>query len=164
MPPDLLALLTRFPQLLAAHLENLPEQFLDLNEGPNTWTIREVVAHLADLEANAWLPRIQFILKHGPTQPLPAIDREAFRNQKTANSLEAFTTHRAQNLATLKLTEFDLNRQGLHPALGVVTISQLIATWATHDLSHLNQITRIVAHQNSQAVGPWRAYLTILNR
>jgi uncharacterized damage-inducible protein DinB len=162
MPPDLLALLTRFPKLLAAHLENLPEETLDTNEGPNTWTIREVVAHLADLEVNAWLPRINFILKHGPTQPLPVINREAFRNQKTANPLEAFTTHRAQNLANLKLTDSDLDRQGLHPALGVVTISQLIATWATHDLSHLNQITRILAHQNRHAVGPWRAYLRIL--
>lgn len=164
MPPHLLALLERFPQLLAAHLAAIPADLLDRNEGPGSWTIREVVAHLADLEAHAWLPRIQFIRKHGPTQPLPAINREAFRTQKTTNPLEVFTSHRAQNLANLKLTESDLDRQGLHPTLGIVTISQLLATWATHDLTHLNQITRILAHQNRDAVGPWRAYLSILSR
>lgn len=163
MPPELFALLERFPKVLAAHLEGLPETLLERNEGPNTWTIRDVVAHLADLEAYAWLPRVQFILRHGATEPLPAIEREAFRQSPEADPLNAFTRQRARNLATLALTPADLERQGRHPALGPVTVGQLIAAWATHDLSHLNQITRILAHQNRDAAGPWRAYLRILN-
>jgi hypothetical protein len=79
--------------------------------------------------------------------------------------LDEFARVRSENLDELRalnLRPEDLERRGRHPAFGAVTLSQLLATWAAHDLTHLHQISRVMAHQYGQAVGPWSAYLGVL--
>jgi hypothetical protein len=115
------------------------------------------------------MPRVTVLLQPGETQPFPPFPRDGHLRFKQGKSLgellDDFASVRAQNLASLKalsLTPADLNRTGLHPAFGPVTLSQLLATWAAHDLTHLHQISRIMAYQYREAVGPWTRYLGVM--
>jgi len=158
------------PGVLQALLSGLSDAWLDANEGPNTWSPREVVAHLADLEEQDWMVRARIILDQGESLPFPPVNRERFRHtlagNTTAQLLDLFAQRRAQNLKTLDqlaLKPADLNRKGKHPALGPVTLQQLLATWVVHDFTHLGQIVRVMACRYAQTVGPWADYLGILS-
>ncbi len=158
------------PAVLRSLLSGLSDVWLDASEGPNTWSPREVVAHLADLEEQDWMVRVRIILDQGESQPFTPVNRERFRETlagKTAGHLlDLFARRRAQNLKSLdqlELTPADLNRKGTHPALGPVTLHQLLATWVVHDFTHLGQIVRVMARRYDQAVGPWTDYLGILS-
>ena len=172
MPQNLeqtIALLTRTPATLNALLRDLPDSWTRHNEGPNTWTPPEIIAHLIHGEHTDWLPRTRRILESGGTRPFDPFDRQGNLEQKQTQSLsqllDEFANARQENLAALRalnLQPADLNRRGQHPTLGPVTLSQLLATWAIHDLTHLHQISRVLAHQYREAVGPWSAYLGVL--
>ncbi len=166
---DTIALLTHTPAALNALLRDLPENWTSRNEGDKTWTAFDVVGHLINSEHTNWMPRARMILEHGDTRPFESIDRWAQSRESQGKSLpqllDEFARVRAENLAQLRalnLTEKDLERRGKHPALGTVTLSQLLATWAAHDLTHLHQISRLMAHQYRDAVGPWSKYLGVL--
>ncbi|CAN5529534.1 hypothetical protein BH10ACI4_BH10ACI4_34200 [soil metagenome] len=163
------ALLTRTPATLDALLRDLPEAWTSANEGPETWAIHDVIAHMNHCERVDWMRRATIIVNAGETQPFRPLDRAAHTEESQGKSLnqllDAFSELRAENLKALQalnLQAADLERRGLHPAFGPVTLSQLLATWATHDLTHLHQISRILAHQYREAVGPWNAYLGVL--
>jgi uncharacterized damage-inducible protein DinB len=165
--PEATALLARTPSALKALLSGLPAIWVHANEGPNTWTATDILAHLVDCERTNWLPRARMILEQGESQPFAPLDR--FAQQESPKSLdqllEDFATLRAANLATLQslnLQPEDLTRRGIHPAFGPVTLAQLLATWTTHDLTHLHQLSRLLAHQYREAVGPWSVYLGVL--
>jgi hypothetical protein len=165
-----LALLARTPAVLNAQLLNLPDAWTDACEGPGTMSPRQVVAHLIGADLTNWMPRLKAILRHGVTQPLPPFDREAqIRDSAAAplptllNEFSAIRTQRLAELGTLQLTPAELERTGTHPALGTVTAAQLLATWAAHDMTHLHQIARILAHQYRDAVGPWSRFLGVLH-
>jgi hypothetical protein len=165
-----LALLARTPASLNALLRDLPIAWTDRAEGESTMTPREVVAHLIDAERHNWLPRIHVILQHGETQPLPAFNRfDLIRESKgipLAELIDLFDAERAQRLHELRalaLTPADLARRGNHPALGSLTLAQLIAAWTVHDLTHLHQITRTLAHQYCDQVGPFQKFLGVLH-
>jgi hypothetical protein len=172
MPHNLdhtIALLSRTPTALDALLRDLPEAWTRSNEGEKTWTAFDVVAHLIHAERTDWIPRAKIILQFGDTQAFAPFDRLGHQRESQGKSLaqllDEFTRVRAENLAELRklnLQPKDLNRPGRHPALGAVTLSELLATWATHDLTHLHQISRILAHQYRDAVGPFSAYLGVL--
>jgi hypothetical protein len=164
-----IALLTRTPATLNALLGDLPDSWTHSNEGEATWTPIDVVGHLIDGERVNWLPRARHILHSAEPQPLPPFDRGGHARETPGKSLpqllDEFARLRAENLEALRalnLTEQDLARRGLHPAFGPVTLSQLLATWATHDFTHLHKITRILAHQYRETVGPWQQYLGVL--
>ncbi|HVT97726.1 MAG TPA: DinB family protein [Acidobacteriaceae bacterium] len=164
-----LALLARTPASLDALLRGLPDAWTLRNEGDGTWTVRDVVAHLADLERTDWMPRVQRLLDCGETRAFDPVDRQAFRRNARGKSmarlLGEFARRRQKNLRdlrTLKLTAPDFGRRGQHPSLGRVTLAELLAAWTVHDLTHLHQITRILAHQYRQATGPWERYLGVL--
>ena len=166
---ETVALLERSPEALNSLLRGLPERLLLGDEGEKTWTAREVVAHLIHTEQSNWIPRARMILESGEEQTFAPLDREAFRadsgNVSVETLLDEFARLRADNLKELQglnLSPQSLERTGLHPAFGMVTLSQLLATWAAHDLTHLHQISRILAHQFRQAVGPWEVYLGVL--
>jgi DinB superfamily len=166
---DNLALLVRTPAALDALLRGLPDAWTLRTEGRGTWTARDVVAHLEDLERTDWMPRVRRLLELGERRPFDPVDRQAFRRQARGKSLERllgeFSRQRQKNLdvvRALKLKSADLARRGRHPSLGVVTLSELLAAWAVHDLTHLHQIVRILAHQYRDAVGPWNRYLGVL--
>ena len=163
------ALLTRTPAALDALLRDLPEAWTFHNEGGETWSAFEVVGHLIHAEHTDWMPRARMVLQFGEAQTFTAFDREghlrASQGRSLGQLLDEFARVRAANLAELeglKLGRAELELRGRHPALGVVTLAQLLATWAAHDLTHLHQISRILAHQYREAVGPWSAYLGVL--
>ena len=168
--PDSIALLARTPAALNALLRDLPETWTLRNEGENTWSVFDVVGHLIHAERADWMPRVKMVLQSGDTQTFEPVDREGHaregQRQSLGELLEEFARLRAENLRELRalnLQPEDLERRGRHPALGVVTLSQLLATWAAHDLTHLHQIARVMAHQYREAVGPWSAYLGVLH-
>jgi hypothetical protein len=164
-----ISLLARTPAALNALLGDLPEAWTLQNEGENTWSALDVVAHLIHGERTDWMPRARMVLKFGETQPFEPFDRLGHARESQGKSLaellDEFSRLRSENLDELRalnLRPADLERRGRHPALGVVTLSQLLASWAAHDLTHLHQISRVMAHQYRQAVGPWGAYLGVL--
>jgi len=67
-----------------------------------------------------------------------------------------------ENLKKLNLSDEDLHKTGIHPEFGEVTLSQLLSTWTVHDLTHIAQITRVMAKQYKQAIGPWVKFFRIL--
>jgi hypothetical protein len=162
-------LLARTPAVLNALLRDLPEAWVARSESPSSWTVTEVVAHLIGGELTDWLPRIRATLEPGELRTFKPFDRngqvDATRGKALNELLDEFSHLRTENLrelGALNLQPADMERRALHPALGEVTLSQLLATWATHDLTHLHQISRIMAHQYREAVGPWSAYLGVL--
>jgi len=166
---DTIALLSRTPAALNALLRDLPESWTSRNEGGNTWTALDVVAHLVYAERADWIPRARLILEFGDSRPFERFDREGYTRELKGKSLpqllDEFARVRAANLDELRafhLRPADLDRRGLHPSLGPVTLSQLLATWAGHDLTHLHQISRILAHQYRDTVGPWGVYLGVM--
>ena len=164
-------ILHRTPAVLRAQLQDLPPDWTDATEGPNTWSPFDVVGHLIHGERTDWVPRIEHMLAHGDTVPFPPFDREAMfaasRGRSLRELLDTFETLRGESLArihTLGLTDADLSRRGRHPEFGIVTMGQHLATWVAHDLGHISQVVRVMARQYSEAVGPWQAYLSILRR
>ena len=164
-----IALLTRTPAMLDALRRGLPETWTHRNEGENTWTAFDVVAHLIHAERTDWIPRSKIILQSGETRPFAPFDRLGYLQESQGKSLDQlsdeFARARGESLAELRkfnLQPKDLERRGRHPALGAVTLSQLLATWAVHDLTHLHQISRILAHQYRTEVGPFATYLGVL--
>jgi len=164
-----IALLERTPAALDALLRGLPEMWTESNEGENTWSVRAVVAHLIQGEDEDWIPRARVILESPEGQAFAPFDREGHVRYSQGKTLEQlldeFARARAKaldDLRNLKLTHGDLNRRGRHPALGTVTLSELLATWAMHDLTHLHQISRIMAYQYREAVGPWARFLGVM--
>jgi hypothetical protein len=166
---EAIALLTRTPATLNALLHLLPNIWVRSNEGKDTWSAFDIVGHLIFGERTDWMPRVGIMLEHGEARPFDPFDRFAQFKESQDKSLEQllddFAHLRRENLATLQklnLQREDLTRRGRHPALGVVTLSELLATWAVHDLTHLHQLSRVLAHQYRDAVGPWSAYLGVL--
>jgi hypothetical protein len=167
--PQAIALLTRTPATLDAQLRGLPETWARSNEGKDTWSAFDIVGHLVVGERTDWMPRARIILEKGEARPFDPFDRFAQSRESQNKSLEQllddFAHLRKENLTALQalnLQPEDLSRRGRHPALGVVTLSQLLATWAVHDLTHLHQLSRVMAYQYRDAVGPWSAYLGVL--
>ena len=165
------AILQRTPGALRALLAGLPPAWIDATEGPETWSPLIVIGHLVQCERRDWIQRAEVILAQGPDRRFKPVDRfaqlTAGRDRTLAELLDEFASLRAGNLATLsawKLTEEQLALQGEHPAFGLVTLRQLLSTWVAHDLGHTAQIARVMAKQYRDAVGPWRAYLPIMDR
>ena len=164
-----ISLLTRTPAALNALLRDLPEIWTNRNEGENTWSTFDVLGHLIHGERTDWMPRARMVLQFGETQAFEPFDRWGQARESEGKSkeqlLDEFACLRSDNLRELRslnLRREELERRGRHPALGVVTLSELLATWAVHDLTHLHQISRIMAHQYREAVGPWSKYLGVL--
>ena len=167
---DTISLLSRTPAALDALLRGLPETWTMRNEGEKTWSVFDVVGHLIHGERTDWMPRARMILQFGESKAFEPFDRWAQERESRGKSLvqllDEFARLRSENLNELRalnLKPEDLARRGIHPALGIVTLSQLLVTWAAHDLTHLHQISRVMAHQYRDAVGPWSVYLGVLH-
>ena len=162
-------LLSRTPATLNSMLRDIPEGWLVQNEGAETWSPYDIVGHLIHGEETDWIPRARMILQHGETRAFEPFDREAMfetsQGKSIAELLDTFTLRRNESLRELNemnLTPSLLEKRGKHPELGIVTLQQLLATWVVHDLGHVRQIVRVMSKQYRDAVGPWRAYLSIL--
>jgi hypothetical protein len=166
---ETVALLARTPASLDAFLRGLPQVWTHRNEGHNTWSVFEVIGHLIFGERTDWMPRVRIILRAGDKETFEPFDRNGHAREiegKTlAKLLDEFARLRAENLVALealKLSPSDLERRGRHPSQGIVTLSELLAAWAVHDLTHLHQISRIMASQYREAVGEWSPFLGVL--
>ena len=164
-----IALLARTPFALDGLLRDLPAVWTKQNEGADTMSAKDVVAHLIDADRTNWVPRMQCILIDGETCNFPAFDRFAYIRASQATPLndllDEFSAVRAQRLEDLRafdLTPQDLDRAGRHPVLGPVTLGHLLSTWTAHDLTHLHQISRILAFQCCNDVGPFARFLGVL--
>lgn len=161
--------LRRTPATLNALLRDLPEPWLIRNEGPETWSPYDVIGHLIHGEETDWIPRAKIILEHGETRAFEPYDRiamfEESKRKPIRQLLDTFAQLRTENLRELQdldLTDNLLDKRGRHPELGVVTLRQLLSAWVVHDLGHIRQVVRVMSKQYRDAVGPWRAYLSIL--
>ena len=161
--------LGRTPAALRAMLDGLGEPWVRGTEGPSTFSAFDVVGHLIDGEETDWIPRARLILARGTNLQFEPYDRFRHYTRNTGRSLESlldeFARLRARNLETLRgwrLTPADLALPGVHPALGPVTLRQLLAAWVVHDLGHIAQTARVLSKQYHDAVGPWVAYLPVL--
>ena len=165
-----IAVLERTPATFRAMLAGLPPMWTDATEGPDTWSPYVIMGHLIHAERTDWITRAELILAQGPNRLTPYDRFAQFRDSKgksLAELLDEFERVRAENVATLwrwKLTDAQLALEGEHPAFGPVTLRQLLATWVAHDLGHVAQAARVMAKQYREAVGPWRAYLPVLDR
>jgi hypothetical protein len=164
-------ILRQTPMTLNSLLRPLSDNWILKNEGSQTWSPFDIVGHLIHGEETDWLPRARIILEHGESRPFDPFDRfamfEKSRGRSLNELLDRFESLRDQNLKALKemnLTPEILQERGMHPELGVVTLSQLLSTWVVHDLGHIGQIVRVMAKQYKEAVGPWQEYLPILTR
>lgn len=162
-------ILRNTPRVLRSLLEGVSEPWVQNNYGEQTFSPFDVVGHLLHGEKTDWLPRARLILAQGTGQPFPPFDRYAMyeesKGKTIAELLDSFETLRQQSLTDLEalnLTPTQLDLEGLHPALGKVTLRQLLATWVVHDLNHIHQIAKAMAFQYRDQVGPWQAYLSIL--
>ena len=167
---ETIVLLARTPDVLNTLLLGLPDCWTRGNEGDGTWSPFDVVAHLIHAEREDWIPRARIIIESGQARPFPPFDREGSFRELRSRSLEEllheFARARAgslQELNAMHLSPIDLEKRGTHPALGSVTLSQLLATWAAHDLTHLHQISRVMALQYREAVGPWSKFLGVMH-
>jgi hypothetical protein len=164
------ALLERTPAAVDALLRGLPEAWVMATEGEKTWSARDIVGHLIHCEHTDWMPRARSILVSDGVTEFPPFDRsghvQAIEGKPLEQLLEEFAEIRATNLIEARgwnLRPEELALRGRHPALGEVTLDELLATWAAHDLNHLHQLTRVLAHQYREAVGPFQSYLGVLH-
>lgn len=168
---EAIPVLRRTPAVLRALLHELPDAWIQSNEGGESWSPFDVVGHLIHGERTDWIPRVEHLLKHGESKAFPVFDRFAQLEESRGKSLdellatfEALREQSLHRLDELALTPSDLARRGRHPEFGSVTLAQHLATWVAHDLSHIGQIVRVMGRQYTQAVGPWTAYLPMLRR
>ncbi|HEU5403626.1 MAG TPA: DinB family protein [Terriglobales bacterium] len=164
-----ISLLSRTPATLNALLRDLPETWTLSNEGGDSWTAFDVVGHLIHADRTDWIPRARRILEFGETRAFDPFDRlgqeRECQGKTLTELLDEFVRLRAETLQELRglnLTPASLAKRGLHPSLGNVTLSELLATWVVHDLTHLHQISRMLAYQYREAVGPFQQYLGVL--
>ena len=163
-----ISLLLRTPAVLNSLLRDLPETWTHRNEGAETWRAYDIVGHLI-YDDNTVIARARLILETGESVPFDKFDRLAqFRESKGKSLpqlLDEFAQLRSGNIEALRalnLKSADLALRGQHQALGAVTLSQLLATWAAHDLTHLHQLSRVMAYQYREVVGPWTQYLGVM--
>jgi hypothetical protein len=164
-------ILARTPATVEALLSGLSDEWLHANEGPDTWSPFQVLGHLIHGEETDWIPRMEILLEHGEARPFEPFDRfahiERFRGEALGSLLEQFAARRRESLIRLEQLIVDpsaLEGRGVHPELGPVQLSELLATWVVHDLGHLAQISRVMARQLTSEVGPWAAFLPVLSR
>jgi hypothetical protein len=161
--------LSRTPDTLTSLLATISDEWLHAREAPGAWSPYQVCGHLLHIEQTDWIDRTRVIMTHGDDHPFEPVDREAgfarFAGWSVTDLVSAFTDARQANLDELDrlVTTLDLQRRGQHPEFGAVTLSQLLATWVVHDLNHLHQAVKTMAKHYTDAVGPWRAYLPILD-
>lgn len=163
-------ILRRTPSVLSELLLGLHNDWIENNEAPGTFSPFDVVGHLVHGEKTDWPVRATMILEHGISKTFEPYDRFAqfkeSRGKTLKELLKEFDTLRSKNLRwlkSLKLSDTDLDKKGVHPSLGEVSLRQLLSTWVVHDLTHIAQISRVMAKQYREEIGPWVEYFRIMN-
>jgi len=168
---EAIVILEKTPEILLLQLKDLPEHWLTANEGPETWSAFDVVGHMLHGEKTDWIARLEIILSDSENKTFKPFDRfaqiEGSKGKTISQLLDEFLIVRRKNLDILRsknIRESDLERTGIHPKFGTVTLRNLLATWVAHDLNHMSQINRVLANQYNIEVGPWKEFLRIINK
>ncbi|HEY6504701.1 MAG TPA: DinB family protein [Chitinophagaceae bacterium] len=163
-------ILERTPSVLRSILAGLDDEWVMNNEGPETFSPYDVVGHLIHGEKTDWPGRAKMILEYGTSKTFVPYDRFAMFEESKGKTidqlldeLEVLRGKNVQWLKSLKLTENELDKKGIHPKFGEVTLRQLLSTWVIHDLTHLAQVTRVMAKQYKEEMGPWVEFFRIMN-
>ncbi|KAA3611990.1 MAG: DinB family protein [Calditrichaeota bacterium] len=163
-------ILEKTPSVLENLLTNLSDNWINQNEGENTWSPFDIVGHLLHGEKTDWITRTERIIKYGTEKAFDPFDRfaqlETSKGKTIKQLLNEFARLRKENLAVLSemnIQEKDLEKKGIHPNFGEVTLKELLATWVVHDLGHISQVVRVMAKQYKEEIGPWKAFLPIVN-
>ena len=161
--------LGRTPAVVRSMVSGLSDDWTASSELKDVWGVFDVVGHLIHADETDWIPRAEVILAQGEDRDFPPFDRfgqfEKSRGKTLSELLDEFDAIRKECIATVRgwdLTDEKLELRGVHPEFGEVTLKQLLATWVVHDLTHIRQIATIMAKKYEGAVGPWKAYLSIL--
>ena len=164
-------ILERTPLVIEGMLKGVSEEWTSKNEGPDPWSVYDVIGHLVHGEKTDWITRMEIILSESSKKKFTPFDRFAQLKDSRGKSLqvliEEFKSLRKKNIVKIKLKRIDSNdllKRGIHPEFGPVTLKQLLSTWVVHDLNHIAQIARVMSKQYKTEVGPWSEYLPILNR
>lgn len=168
---EAIELLSATPQALRGQLQHLGDAWIRNNYGPETFSPYDVVRHLIHGERVDWIPRLRILLEHGESRPFdPYVIEELYaegEDKSMVELLDVFAGLRADNLNALRemhLTDEQWQLRGMHPELGPVTASELVATWVVHDLNHIHQIAKCLGNQYRHEMGPWAARLTFIDR
>jgi hypothetical protein len=167
---EVTAMLARTPETLSTLLAGLPEEWLHRNDGPQTWSAYDIAGHLLLADTTNWLPRIRMVLEYGTDRQFAPFDREemlGWQREPVVALLQRLRTTRSASLTQLHdlgLADDDLQRRGAHPEFGVVSLEQVVAAWVAHDLTHVAQISEVLARRYRQTVGPYRTYMPALDR
>ena len=169
MNPDVRSVLSRTPSIVRALIEGAAPNALEFHEKAGAWSPNQVLCHITDAEITDWMPRVKLILGAEQNKRFTPFDREGgflryagWDSVAILNEFERLRHANISQLETFNITEADLQRTGLHPELGTVTLSQLLACWATHDLAHVEQISRSLVRHRAPTIGPWRQYYSLL--
>lgn len=169
-PESSYEILERTPSVLSTLLSGLSEEWIINNEGPDTFSPFDVVGHLLHGEKTDWVTRAKLILEPGPVKTFEPYDRfaqyEESKGKTLSQLLDEFERLRKENIDWLRsqhVTETDLDKTGIHPVLGEVSLRNLLATWVVHDLTHISQVTRVMAKQYQSEMGPWPEFFRILS-
>jgi hypothetical protein len=145
---ELLERFRRGPELVATLLTGAAGPELDFVSAPGRWTVRQIVAHLADSEVVCSDRLRRVIAEENPT--LVWFDQDAwaanlnYARRKTSESLETFRRLRAENYELLKdLPEAAFSRTGTHTQRGVMTLLDLLEANAVHAEGHARQIREV---------------------
>ena len=164
-----LEILDRTPNVLITMLQGVSDDWTSVNEGGETWSVYDILGHLIHGEKTDWIPRTDIILSENSSKTFTPFDRFAQFEDSKGMSLSQLLIEfkilrdiNVEQLRSKKLTDKNLEEKGIHPAFGEVTLSQLLSTWVVHDLNHIAQISRVMAKQYIEEVGPWKEYLKIL--
>ena len=167
--PTVISIISRTPDVIKALVSDLDEAWLHARESEDTWSPHEIVAHLIFGEQTDWIPRMQIILGDKEDKAFTPFDRNGHFSIATGRSIESllyqFEKLRRENIDILNASDItidDLRKTGIHPAFGQVTLGQLLSSWVVHDMTHIYQISRIIAKQYEVEVGPWKEYMGIL--
>ncbi len=165
-----ISVLQKTPEVMKTLLSGLSSEWTTNNEGGESWSPYDVIGHLVHGEKTDWMPRLEIVLSEEGNKTFTPYDRfaqfEMSKGKSLDDLLSEFETLRKENLNTLRsknLSAEDLQREGIHPELGPVTLSEMLSAWVVHDLGHIAQVSRVMAKQYKREVGPWTKYLTILN-
>ena len=169
--PSAIKILEKTPGMLRLWLLGLDMEWITNNYGQQTFSPFDVVGHLLHGEQTDWMARLELILDHGEGQTFTPWDRYAMYEESKGKTIEQlvdeFASARQGNLNRLRsknLDPSDLGKFGRHPKFGRVSLSQLLATWVAHDLNHIHQIAKCMAWQYRDEIGPWREYVTFIDR
>lgn len=168
---EVIEILERTPKVVEQYLAGLSDGWIESHEGEGTWNSSQVIGHLIDGEKYNWIPRLELMLSDMSVKRFPVFDRFAhlqqFHDWSIEEKIREFSSLRAESIEKLKeliIDESQLEMKGIHPEYGEVKVRELISTWAVHDLTHISQITRVMAKRYEEAVGPWKSYLGILKK